>query len=131
VTEDFDFRSQVGPSAVTPDGFLAVKDKRKACSDVGHDKTIPSVLGIFNPVHRGPYKEEVESVMKELAIPAVLKSLVVSGAPAIAEKISSRNDHEVIIGIPLDLHLVGGEGPFLVWRFQVGDELQVVAVEAV
>lgn len=131
MTEDFDFRSQVDPPGITADGFLAVKDERKTCSDVGHNKAIPSVHGIFNPVHRGSHKEEVESVMKELTIPAVLKPLVLSGAPVIAEEISSRDHDEVIVGRALDLQIVGGEDHFLGWRIQVEDELQIIAVETV
>lgn len=131
MTEDFDFRSQVDPPAITVDGFLAVKDERQTCSDVGHNKAIPSVHGIFNPVHRGSHKEEVESVMKELAMPAVLKPLILSGAPIIAEKVSSRDEDEVVVGRALDLQIEGGEGHFLEWRIQVGDELQIIAVEAV
>lgn len=131
MAEDFDFPSQVDPPAIAADGCLAVKDERKTCSDVGHNKAIPSVHGIFNPVHRGSHEEEVESVMKELAIPAVLKPLVFSGAPVIAEKISSRDHDEVIVGRALYLQIEGGEDHFLEWRIQVGDKLQIIAVEAV
>lgn len=69
--------------------------------------------------------------MEELAIAAVLKPLVISGGPAIAEKISSRNDDEVVVGPALDLRSVGGEGLSFVRGFQPGDELQVIAVEAI
>jgi len=68
--------------------------------------------------------------MQELAIPAVPELLVIPGLPAIAEKESSRNSDEVIVGITLDSRSLGGDGLSYVQRFKIGVELQVIAEEA-
>jgi hypothetical protein len=131
VTEDFNICSQVDPLPATVDDSLAVKNERRICFDVGHNNAIPSVPGIFNPIHRGVSEEEVESVVKEPAILTVLERLVISGAPAIAEKISSRNGDEVIVGVALDRRFVGGDGLSCLWGAEVGDELQMIAETAI
>lgn len=69
--------------------------------------------------------------MQELAIAAVPERLVNSGAPAIAEKISSRNEDCVIVGLTLDSQFVGGDGLSYVHRFKLGFELQVIAEDAI
>lgn len=69
--------------------------------------------------------------MQELAIPAVPELLVISGLPAIAEKESSRNSDEVIVGLTLDSRSLGGDGLSYVQRFKIGVELQVIAEEAI